>query len=83
MRMPRLMSGWVTTDRKVHDTREAATVHECREQMVTALRDHIHERRALYGLGPEEAADIVLDLFDLQPKVIDAEPPPATNRKGK
>jgi hypothetical protein len=77
MRMPKLMSGWVTSDRKVHDSREEATNHEVRAALLSALHDKHNELISksmgygTRGLTAAEAAEVVLRDFHIEPKVVE------------
>jgi hypothetical protein len=74
MKLPKLMSGWVTSDRKVHDTREEATSHEIKERMREMLTEIMRQKMSIaYGVGlyPDEVVEVILKEFHVEPKLIE------------
>jgi hypothetical protein len=71
MKLPKPFTGWVTPKGKAHVTQEAAMADCVREEMFRVLYDHVNARESMsYRVTPEAAVDLILQHFNVSPKVV-------------
>lgn len=74
MKMPRLFAGWVTTDGRAHETKEAAVSAEIEAELTRIIQasHNALNRGAIYpaSLPPYAVAELVMQHFHITPKVV-------------
>lgn len=80
MKLPKLVSGWITSDKRVHESREEAYSVELRNDLKSKLSDALwakverRERRGMLSM-PELTHDEIIEVleqhYNIEPKHIE------------